>query len=82
MTNDERADRRERIRTAYLASNNRVQDFVELIAGMCADRTRAKKACANYLRTGTPAAYDMQHEEEQRDSGRLVDSDERALVCA
>ncbi len=43
MTSEERADRRYRISEAVIGSDNRVQDFINLIAKMCAERTRAKK---------------------------------------
>ena len=83
MNQDERADRLNRIRAAHLASNNRVQDFVELIAEMCATRTRARKArVENALRTTTPVGYDDVNAEQRTDYGRPAGVDERALVCA
>ncbi len=83
MNADERADRLNRIRTAHIASNNRVQDFVEMIAEMCATTTRARKRrVENALRTTTPVGYDDAHEEQRTDYGRPVGADERALVCA
>lgn len=58
MTNDERADRRNRIKALNEASNNRVQDFMNLFASMCADRTRARKARAEAALTPLPVSYD------------------------
>lgn len=43
MTNDERIDRRELISEVAKNSDNRVYEFVDLIAKMCAERTRGKK---------------------------------------
>lgn len=47
MTTDERAARIERIRQANIASNGRVNDFIELIARMCAETTARKKPRGN-----------------------------------
>lgn len=43
MTSEERADRRELISNRVSESDNRVKDFINLVAKMCADRTRDKK---------------------------------------
>lgn len=55
MTDDERADRRNRIREASTASNNRVQDFINLVAQMCAERTRSRRARGNLVEFGHDA---------------------------
>lgn len=66
MTDGERADRRNRIKTLNEASNNRVQEFVELVASMCADRTRARRARAVPALIRPPIAYDRVNEEQAR----------------
>lgn len=43
MTDVEWAARRERIKQANNASNNRVREFIELVAGLCAERTARRK---------------------------------------
>lgn len=47
MTNAEWAARRDRIEASVKASNNRVQDFVNLVALMCAERTAGRKRCGD-----------------------------------
>lgn len=66
MTDDERADRRNRIKALNERSNNRVQDFIELVASMCADRTRARKARAVPALTRPLIDYDRVNEEQSR----------------
>jgi hypothetical protein len=43
MTSEELADRRTRISEVAVGSDNRVRDFINLVAKMCADRTRDRK---------------------------------------
>lgn len=46
MTNDEWAARREHIKQVNEDSNNRVKEFIELIARMCAERTASRRTRA------------------------------------
>jgi hypothetical protein len=48
MTDDEWLARRKRIQDAVIASNNRVKDFIELVAAMCVERTASKPARSFY----------------------------------
>lgn len=54
MNSDERADRRDRIKTVATASDNRVRDFIDLVAKMCAERTRARKVRVSEAQGYTP----------------------------
>lgn len=47
MTDIEREDRLGRLKASNITGQNRVKDFVELMASMCADQTRAKKKRAD-----------------------------------
>ncbi len=60
MSDDEWLARRKRIQDAVAASDNRVKDFIELVATMCVSRTTRRNARVvldQYIEEETPLQY-------------------------